>query len=230
MTLTYYLLVALCLLRGPQRGRAETAGPRCSDRTKVYTEHGTSNEKYFYFDPRTYSLDTKDSSLVSNQDYRRLVSSAVNCTGLWCLGGEWKCVQGNSLDCYNVEHIIPKANKIEAISGCNVTIFGNLIMSYGKWNQQLLNGFYGEKIEIYGADIVASAYITVYRKCFGRIPSHFPVELCSLADVQAPANGLPNPLLWMSMIVVAGVSSVAIISIIMLSLKEYNRLSNGKQT
>lgn len=160
----------------------------CNQRTQIYNEHGNDNTNYYYFDPNTYTESTKS---IDNVEYRKMIQKTVKCTGKWCINDQWKCNGTDNQNCYNVEHIIPAANNIKEISGCLVNIQGNLIMAYGKWNQQLSNEYYGEKALIYGNDIVKSAYTSIYRKCQGTpVNSHveIPGELCLYTSPFASAN------------------------------------------
>lgn len=151
----------------------------CSDRTKYYEESELNNADYYYFDPRTYSFDALDK--IDRDGFRKMTKATIKCTGIWCVDGEWKCNNGNS-NCYHVEHIIPTANNIKEIANCSTDILGNLIMSYGAWNQALSNKYYGEKVKIYGEKIVHSAYQSVYRACHGQQAKYYPDTLCLPAD------------------------------------------------
>lgn len=151
------------------------ANNSCNARTSIYTQHGYSNTNSWYVDETTYAASTDS---MTAQNYRNHIRNTIVCTGRWCVDGKWNCAPGNSRDCYNVEHIIPKANSIKEISGCSLDILGNYVMAYGAWNQALSNGYYGEKVTIYGSDIFASAYKSVYKACHGSYPSYYPIELC----------------------------------------------------
>lgn len=147
----------------------------CDERTDLYNIHGNYNLNSYYFDGRTY---TESLDIMTRQNYRYYIKNKLSCIGEWCIEGQWKCIIGNSQECYNAEHIVPRANKIKELAGCSTDIRGNLIMSYGKWNQLLTNKYYGEKLTIYGADIVKSAYRSIYRVCHGSDPLFYPDELC----------------------------------------------------
>lgn len=148
----------------------------CDSRTSVYNGHGIFNFNNYYFDSRTYM---ESHMAMMPRTYKENIRDTISCTGEWCIEGQWKCNIDNSRDCYNAEHIIPKANSIKEISGCSLDIQGNLIMAYGKWNQELSNGGYGEKVAIYGSSIVESAYRSVYRACLdNNNPNSYPTELC----------------------------------------------------
>ncbi len=154
-----------------------SADDSCEKRTKIYDLNGNSNANYFYFDERTY-LETAEN--ITPQNYKNNIINTIPCTGIWCIDKQWKCQFGNSRDCYNVEHIVPKAHNILEIYGCPVDIQGNLIMAYGAWNQQLSNSYYGEKVEIYGSGIFKSAYKSIYKACYNSTsdPTVYPEELC----------------------------------------------------
>lgn len=141
----------------------------CYDRTKLY---GNTNYNYYYFDPRTYN---ESAELIDPRTYKNRLT--VACIGQWCVDGQWKCKYGDTQNCYHVEHIIPKNNNIQEIQGCDTNVVGNLIMSYGAWNQLLSDGYYGEKVEIYGDKIVKSAYKSILKAC-SRNTFIYPPILC----------------------------------------------------
>jgi hypothetical protein len=147
----------------------------CDKRTKIYDLVGNSNQNNFYFDIKTYTESTVS---MNNQAYRDKVKASIPCNGQWCVDNQWKCLPGNSKDCFNVEHIVARSNDILDIYGCPVDIEGNLIMAYGAWNQQLSNSYYGEKAEIYGSVIFKSAYRSIYKACYHKDPTTYPEELC----------------------------------------------------
>lgn len=151
------------------------ADDSCDARTNIYNLHGYFNLNSYYFDSRTY---TESDNSMTSRAYKDYIKSTVLCTGQWCIDKQWECYTGNSKDCYNVEHIIPKGNTILEIYGCSTDIQGNLIMAYGAWNQQLSDSYYGEKAAIYGSSIFKSAYNSVYVACHGSNPSYYPDELC----------------------------------------------------
>ncbi len=150
-----------------------TYGDNCSNRTNTYKSHGTSNDKYWYYDPRSYT----QSILPTNTSYYRTwIQNTVSCIGEWCVQNRWMCLRNNS-HCYHVEHIIPRRHNIREIAECSVDVLGNYIMANGIWNRELSNKFLGEKAEIYG-DIFKYAYVSVYKACFDIYPIKLPVELC----------------------------------------------------
>lgn len=147
----------------------------CNERTYIYQNKGYENLDYYYFDPNTYI----ESIIPMNNDvFRQYIRNNIKCLGKWCIDKQWKCNFGDSKNCYNVEHIIPKANSIEEIKNCPLDVQGNLIMAYGAWNQALSNRYYGEKNIIYSSDIVRSAYKSVYLACHKSEPNYYPLELC----------------------------------------------------
>jgi hypothetical protein len=137
----------------------------CNERTKIFQEHNTDNTNSFYFVKESYSAgEAPDKpNSINNQKFRDAVANKSKCNYEHCINDEWKCDATNQ-ECYHVEHIIPKAHNIPELSGCDVNIFGNLIMAYGKWNNQLSNKYLAEKRIIYG-DIFDKAYNEVYFNC-----------------------------------------------------------------
>lgn len=150
-------------------------GDSCNKRTSYYNAAMMPNYNYYYFDPTTYF---ESSNSMTVDDYKNTIKSVVQCTGEWCVNKKWGCKVGDSRNCYNVEHMIPKANSLHQIKGCSLDIRGNYIMSYGAWNQALGNDYYGEKTFIYGVDKMKSAYRSVYLSCHGKEPLEYPEELC----------------------------------------------------
>jgi len=147
----------------------------CEKRTKIYKSNENFNTNYFYFDDRTY---TESIESITLETYKNKIRNTTECVGVWCTNKGWTCNYGNSRDCYNIEHIIPKAHTILEIYGCNTDILGNLIMAYGAWNQQLSASYYGEKVDVYGSTIFKSAYRSVYKSCYNSDPIAYPDDLC----------------------------------------------------
>lgn len=141
--------------------------------TKIYDSRGSnSNKDNFYFVEETYNYGTLEKCSPmpdnGNNDAFKKHIEAILCTGKWCISSTrwkngWNCPDSTN-QCYHVEHIIPKANNIPELQGCNTNIFGNLVMAYGLWNQQLNNGFLCEKEEVYGS-IYNQAYNAVLSCC-----------------------------------------------------------------
>jgi hypothetical protein len=150
----------------------------CDERTKVLIEHGNSNYNGFYFVDKTYGGFQSCKTINTNDDFRKYINQKFPCNYEHCRSGlpaPWGC--GNSKECYEVEHIIPKANNIPELEGCNTNIYGNLIMAYGVWNNQLSNTHFNEKKLIYG-EIFDNAYKSVYFCCKGQNPTTIPVPNC----------------------------------------------------
>lgn len=146
----------------------------CSERTSYFRNGFFVNKNYHYYDPTTYTSSTNPMNV---QDYKNYIKEKP-CTGEWCVENKWGCNKNDNKNCYNVEHIIPKSNNISELKGCNVDVQGNLIMSYGAWNQAMRNAYYGEKVNIYGVEIMMAAYRSVYEVCHKTIPVAYPIQLC----------------------------------------------------
>jgi hypothetical protein len=102
------------------------------------------------------------------------INKLPECSWIHCSHDGWKCPD-NNVDCYHIEHIIPKNNSIPELTGCNTNIYGNVIMAYGLWNAQLGNKFLPEKYLIYG-DVFINAYNSVYKCCHsGTSPIYNPI-------------------------------------------------------
>lgn len=147
----------------------------CGKRTVTFQERGSDNDNGYYFVPITYGAGNyKCNTINNNTQFRDKINSMFECTYSHCMiDNTWGCNFGDSQNCYNVEHIIPKNNKLTELSGCNTNIYGNLIMAYGKWNQELSDGYLDEKILIYG-DIFTNAYTSVYECCHNHLPTSVP--------------------------------------------------------
>lgn len=130
--------------------------------------HGNKNS----FVPTTYGGDLSVSSdtMISTRQYRQIISKTP-CVGNYCVDNEWKCKKGNSVDCWNVEHIIDNNGpEFKNHKNCK-NIAGNYIMAYGQWNQELgtlTKNHYqtsvNEKTRVYGEDIMNRARTSI-RKC-----------------------------------------------------------------
>lgn len=174
----------------------------CDARTKVFTEHGTSNANNFYAVFPTYSSNMGEcQTFTSNQQVRTQITNTFTCSGQFCVNGGWSCKDA-SRQCYEVEHIIPVSNNIPELAGCNMNIYGNVIMAYGLWNAQLGNRFLPEKHIIYG-DVFLKAYNAVYKCCHnGNLPTYNPiVNECPIKNSQY----------WIMFIIIAVVAFISLI-------------------
>jgi len=145
----------------------EAAGNSQNSHTDIYRQWKSGTFVQTLYLPNTYLPYTSrpmDRELAcrplpnSQTDLRRqyitlLTIMGVSCTGDWCgLDGNFSCADMGR-QCYEVEHIIDKANTDPDLVGLNVNIVGNLVMAYGRWNQQVgqlsWNNVVTEKREIY---------------------------------------------------------------------------------
>jgi|SRR5579862_137394 len=156
----------------------------CDDcpHTKLYLEHGSSNNNNYYFVEKTFITRTDLLCKIgSNDQYKQIINSQFRCEGSWCnFTGKWTNGWNCPLtepSCYEVEHIIPSANNIPEIRGCSPNIFGNHVMSYKIWNRQLSNGYFSEKKEIYG-NIFNEAYNAIYKCCNKTGTPMVPTNIC----------------------------------------------------
>ena len=163
----------------------------CNKRTCVFSENnGTAGQgsNYFYFDPRTFKANSTEIMTTKASYVKALNDYSIKCAGIWCPNKPgWEC-NGQNKSCYNMRKIITHGNKIPELSGCDVDIRGNLIMAYGEWVNQLSTDKPGEKVAIYGSEIVKSAYRTVYKNCKGHYPETFPSALCINSPIVSPTN------------------------------------------
>lgn len=98
----------------------------------------------------------------------------IRCSGSWCINNEFSCKDNTDpnaktvLDCYQGEHIIDRRNSIPEFAEDDKNIFGNIVMAYGLWNNQIGKLTWDrteiEKREIYGDRLVNIAIENI-RKC-----------------------------------------------------------------
>lgn len=138
------------------------AAKDCKDppHTKTYDEYQGKLSELIQADTFGGNFPNKCDDLGKN--YRPayikiLKDNNIQCSGKWCIDGEWKCNRTNQ--CYQVEHIVDKANT--PYDNCNPFILGNLIMTYGQWNneigQKCWDQVLQEKLEVYGKEIFCNA-------------------------------------------------------------------------
>jgi hypothetical protein len=151
----------------------------CTKHTKIYKERGGLNN--FYFNSETFSKSGDICKEHKTYYKKSLIEKNIECSGEWCnnLGiNNWGCKETNKDGCYHVENIISKSNFIKDIDNCETSIVGNYIMSYGKWNKQLGNGFYDEKRNVYGSDIFYKAYDNIFFCCHKKNKvGDYPLEI-----------------------------------------------------
>jgi hypothetical protein len=142
-------------------------------RTAVFLEHGSSNQDNYYFVPETFQAGKQErSSYLCNLDEGKksfwdLINDQIACIGTHCQPGitpPWACLASDNQECYHATYIFPINHGLFELRGCSVNIIGNLVMSYGQWDQQLSNSHYDEKLLIYG-DLFKQAYQTIQWCC-----------------------------------------------------------------
>lgn len=104
-----------------------------------------------------------DSTERRNQYVGLLRQRNIGCSGSWCIEGQFRCRYGNSQDCYNLEHMVDLQNSM--LGEYNRNIVGNIVMAYGKWNQQVGSLTWprveAEKTEIYGRQLMEAAMLAI---------------------------------------------------------------------
>lgn len=84
------------------------------------------------------------------------------------------------------------------LKDCSLFIMGNYIMADPDWIKAVaLTSGYGEKVAVYGKDVVINAYIAVYQVCHGIQPATLPPALC--VDF-SPAEVVTNSALAMMIV------------------------------
>lgn len=132
--------------------------------TEVYNQHWNENHNnnYYFYDPMTFGMDydpcqkLDNTTKFKNKDFKIYISEQVQCLGEWCTNDGYFC-KGDNKNCYNVEHMIDENGP--ELKDYDKNIFGNLVMAYGLWNQQLgwiawydYSASAAEKEEVYGKD------------------------------------------------------------------------------
>lgn len=106
---------------------------------------------------------------IDRQSYiKYLEDNNIFCYGDWCSAdGSFSC-SSDSTNCYNMEHIVDLSNSLfDDYPEESKKILGNVIMAYGKWNNQIgqleWDNVEKEKREIYGNTIVSAAIENIAR-------------------------------------------------------------------
>lgn len=148
----------------------------CNLRTNIFKARGPSNFNNYYYIPNTFMIAPPCVS-VSEPQYAQMVKSTIKCVGEHCRRDTdtWSC--NDTRDCYEITHIIPRYNDIPTLKGCEVNIAGNMIMSYGLWNDETVHGYLAEKRIVFGA-IMIQAYINMYTCCHYMPPNDVSMHMC----------------------------------------------------
>jgi len=99
-----------------------------------------------------------------------LRNNNIDCSGSWCIDDQFSCLVDGKLvlDCYQGEHIIDRRDSIPEFAEDDKNIFGNIVMAYGWWNNQIGRLSWDrtetEKREIYG-ELIVDKVIENIRKC-----------------------------------------------------------------
>lgn len=160
-----------------------------SQHTEIYNQYKSGTFTKTLFLPNTYiGVEDPCAPIDRNSFIKRLEDIGIMCSGDWCdSDGGYGCDRGNTVDCYNMEHIIDQKNSDpEFGDSFDKKILGNVIMAYSVWNSAVGNigpstdktlkweTIKNEKREIYGATIFDRAAENV-RYC-SRSISPTPIE------------------------------------------------------
>jgi hypothetical protein len=151
-----YLILLAYLLTAQA---AQAAVPGGSDGpTAIFAQWGASNTENFYYLPDTWLGGDICTVIPDRRAYlAKLAARGVTCNGQWCNGNFGT---NNRREDYEMEHIIDR----NGVTSCPTNILGNLVMAYGRWNNQVgqLNpqGVAREKTQVYG-NIYRFAYFNV---------------------------------------------------------------------
>lgn len=173
----------------------------CVQRTATFRDHGPDNQDNYYFVPETFRAGkqglTKELCDIDRDDFQTLINNQFPCNGTHCrseIGIDREAVIVISWGYYQTTQIIPVNHNLTELQGCPINIIGNLIMSYGRWGQQLGDGYYTERRLIYG-DLVRQAYQTIYWCCRERIAYSILLPDCSRLSSQEPIDEIVLPIL-----------------------------------
>lgn len=204
------------------------ANIKCTNTTnsKVFKEYSKKDKLNELYQKNTFGGSFYDICFDLGKDYRKnyikiLRENNINCTGKWCNSGLYKCIN-NPRECYEVEHIVDKKNT--PYDKCNTNILGNVIMAYGKWNNQVgqlcwKNVLY-EKMQVYGNDIFCDAVSNII-KC-GNCDIEMPME-CKYINkphIFPLFSSLVNDML---IILVIFIIVVILITGVIMGLKKYKQ-------
>ncbi len=97
--------------------------------------------------------------VTTNSNYKDIMNKYIVCKGPHCINDKFGCKLGDSQNCYNVEHIYDK--KGCRYNGNEANIMANLVMAWGKWNQNVSHTRIGscaaaeaEKEKVYGKEMM----------------------------------------------------------------------------
>lgn len=142
------------------------------EHTKTYLDFVSGQFTKTMFLPQTFlgqlhdyrCIVLSDNASERRREYIKILKDyGVECTGDWCVNGKFDCRQKDSRNCYNLEHIVDLRNSVA--DGYNKNILGNMVMAYGKWNQEM-GGMKWPKVEVekrrvYGDTIVDHAIANI---------------------------------------------------------------------
>lgn len=147
--------------------------------TQIYNDWKAGNFNATLFLPNTYlpqsfyldyrwgctTLTETEDNTIRSQYLAYLSQNQISCAGTWCQNQSFRCLPRGTLDCYQVEHIIDQTTNDPELDRYEKNILGNLIMAYGRWNNQVGQLAWShvevEKSEVYGSLIfeTAKAYV-----------------------------------------------------------------------
>lgn len=194
----------------------------CYTHTYVYLNYNNSNElsKLYLYD--TYIIDNIDPcrTYTSQNEYINILNNLdIKCSGDWCINGNYSCINNNN-ECWKVEHIHDIQNSVLSNNGYDVNIYGNIIMSYGKWKNQLNHRVWNivskEKKSVYG-DIFTYAKQNIIQ-CS---------KIQNTTDTQDIIS-LDEQLLLMGLCISVSINVILLIIIFCISCKLYNFHKNQR--
>ena len=136
-----------------------TINGKCSQHTEIYRSYNKDELKTLYLEKTYLPLNNlidpckRYLQIHRNKYIKELEINNIKCYGKWCIDGQYKCNKYNNT-CWQVEHIIDSNNSPFDSEEYDLNIYGNIIMTYGVWNNQLGNKGWtiveSEKIDVYG--------------------------------------------------------------------------------
>lgn len=160
MMMIFYLTLVLSAV---SQNKCPLSPPKtCNMNTEIYYQYidGDIPASSIYLE-NTYLPILCGSSIDPCMKYKDrktyitlLEENNIECSGPWCIDGKFSCGKSGNTECWQVEHIIDQSNSDLSNQGYDVNIIGNVIMAYGKWNNQIGQRIWPiveqEKSEIYG--------------------------------------------------------------------------------
>ncbi len=140
------IVIPVCIIK-KSNSTPQPTDTSTESHTDVYNEYwnfnGNANNMFYNNYTFGYTL-FKDPCVVSGNLglLKTIINSAIQCKGDWCVGNKFMC--DKTLDCYDLEYIIPP-NDPEFSNLCK-NITGNILFSWKRWTTELSNLQFDDQI------------------------------------------------------------------------------------